>query len=170
MQKLTIDHIAKLAYVSRTVVSRVLNKHPNVSAEARERVMQVIKEYNYSQGGRSATVGPIYRHEGTGAFPDIFQDKIFVFDWSRRWIKWADVQEATFVTKPEEDFKHDPLNVAMPAKRLVDVKLFDQLTITTPISMELGPDGSLYVAEFDGFWVAGPNARVTRYRWVTEDE
>ncbi len=36
--------------------------------------------------------------------------------------------------------------------------------------MELGPDGSLYVAEFDGFWVSGSNARVTRYRWVTEDE
>ncbi len=36
--------------------------------------------------------------------------------------------------------------------------------------MELGPDGSLYVAEFDGFWAPGPNARVTRYRWVTEEE
>ena len=35
--------------------------------------------------------------------------------------------------------------------------------------MELGPDGSLYVAEFDGFWDAGPNAKVTRYRWVTDD-
>ncbi|TDJ27620.1 MAG: cytochrome c [Gammaproteobacteria bacterium] len=33
--------------------------------------------------------------------------------------------------------------------------------------MELGPDGSLYLAEFDGFWDAGPNSKVTRYRWVT---
>jgi hypothetical protein len=56
----------------------------------------------------------------------------------------------------------------MPAKRLKNVKLFDQLTLTTPISMELGPDGSLYVAEYDGFWDAGPNARVTRYRWVED--
>jgi len=93
-----------------------------------------------------------------------------VFDWSRRWIKWVEVVEASFANDTEQDVKHDPLNVEMPARRFVNIKLFDQLTITTPISMELGPDGSLYVAEFDGFWVAGPNARVTRYRWVTEDE
>ena len=56
------------------------------------------------------------------------------------------------------------------SKRFVNIKTFDQLTNTAPISMELGPDGSLYVAEFDGFWNAGPNAKVTRYRWVTDDE
>ncbi len=48
VKKLTIDQIAKLAYVSRSVVSRVLNNHPNVSPEARERVMKVIKEQNYT--------------------------------------------------------------------------------------------------------------------------
>ncbi|MFQ5568932.1 MAG: LacI family DNA-binding transcriptional regulator [Rhodothermales bacterium] len=47
MKKMTIDEVAKLAYVSRSVVSRVLNNHPNVSHEARERVMRVINEYNY---------------------------------------------------------------------------------------------------------------------------
>lgn len=47
MKKITIDEVARLAYVSRSVVSRVLNNHPNVSREARERVMKVIKEYNY---------------------------------------------------------------------------------------------------------------------------
>ena len=82
----------------------------------------------------------------------------------------SDIHHATFSTNPEEDLKHDPLNLKIPANRFVNVKLFDQLTITTPISMELGPDGSLYVAEFDGFWNAGPNAKVTRYRWVTDDE
>jgi LacI family transcriptional regulator len=44
---LTIDQIAELAYVSRSVVSRVLNDHPNVSDEARERVLKVIEEHNY---------------------------------------------------------------------------------------------------------------------------
>ncbi|MCH8962309.1 MAG: hypothetical protein IH820_13585 [Bacteroidetes bacterium] len=47
------------------------------------------------------------------------------------------------------------------SKRFVNIKTFDQLTNTAPSSMELGPDGSLYVAEFDGFWGPGPNARVT---------
>lgn len=46
-KKLSIDEVAKLAYVSRSVVSRVLNDHPNVSDEARERVMEVVNKYNY---------------------------------------------------------------------------------------------------------------------------
>lgn len=44
---MTIDQVAELAYVSRSVVSRVLNDHPNVSDEARERVLKVIEEHNY---------------------------------------------------------------------------------------------------------------------------
>jgi LacI family transcriptional regulator len=44
---MTIDQVAELAYVSRSVVSRVLNDHPNVSEEARERVLKVIEEHDY---------------------------------------------------------------------------------------------------------------------------
>lgn len=44
---MTIDQVAELAYVSRSVVSRVLNDHPNVSDEARERVLNVIEEHDY---------------------------------------------------------------------------------------------------------------------------
>ena len=44
---MTIDQVAELAYVSRSVVSRVLNDHPNVSDEARERVLKVIEEHDY---------------------------------------------------------------------------------------------------------------------------
>lgn len=47
MKKMTIDQVAELAYVSRSVVSRVLNDHPNVSDEARARVMKVIEEHDY---------------------------------------------------------------------------------------------------------------------------
>jgi DNA-binding LacI/PurR family transcriptional regulator len=47
MERLNIDKVAKLAHVSRSVVSRVLNNHPNVSDEARVRVMKVVKKYNY---------------------------------------------------------------------------------------------------------------------------
>lgn len=46
-QRVTIKEIAELAFVSRSVVSRVLNNHPDVNAETRERVLAVIKEYNY---------------------------------------------------------------------------------------------------------------------------
>jgi len=47
MGKMNIDQVAKLAYVSRSVVSRVLNDHPDVSREARDRVLKVIRKYNY---------------------------------------------------------------------------------------------------------------------------
>ena len=127
-------------------------------------------EYTYASGGRSATVGPVYKFSGNGAFPAAFQDKVFVYDWARRWIKWGDVQKETFTNDTESSMKASASDIEMPAERLTNIKLFDQLTETAPISMEVGPDGSIYVAEFDGFWDAGPNAKVTRYRWVTGDE
>jgi LacI family transcriptional regulator len=45
--KLTIRQIAKLARVSRSTVSRVLNAHPSVSSETRQRVQRVITETGY---------------------------------------------------------------------------------------------------------------------------
>jgi LacI family transcriptional regulator len=45
--KLTIRQIAKLAGISRSTVSRVLNNHPNVNAQTRERVLQVIAETGF---------------------------------------------------------------------------------------------------------------------------
>ncbi|MGD2206341.1 MAG: LacI family DNA-binding transcriptional regulator [Anaerolineae bacterium] len=46
-EKLTIRQIAKLAGVSRSTVSRVLNDHPNVSPETRERVLHVVAETGF---------------------------------------------------------------------------------------------------------------------------
>jgi len=39
--------IARLAGVSRSTVSRVINRYPNVPAQTREKVMRVIEQYNY---------------------------------------------------------------------------------------------------------------------------
>lgn len=43
----TIYDIARVANVSKSTVSRVLNNQQNISAEARERVLSAIKELNY---------------------------------------------------------------------------------------------------------------------------
>lgn len=43
----TIYDIARLANVSKSTVSRVLNKQTNISPEAQERVLQAIEELNY---------------------------------------------------------------------------------------------------------------------------
>ena len=45
---LTIEHIASLAQVSRSTVSRVLNNHPGVKPSVREHVLEVIREHNYA--------------------------------------------------------------------------------------------------------------------------
>jgi LacI family transcriptional regulator len=45
---LTIEEIARLANVSRSTVSRVLNDHPNVRAVVREKVLSVVREHNYA--------------------------------------------------------------------------------------------------------------------------
>lgn len=47
----TISEIAQKANVSRTLVSRVLNNKPGVSPKNREKILSVIKEYNYVPNG-----------------------------------------------------------------------------------------------------------------------
>ena len=47
VDKLTLEQIAKLAGVSRSTVSRVINHHPNVKSEVRQRVMKVVAETGY---------------------------------------------------------------------------------------------------------------------------
>uniref|UniRef100_UPI0025F22833 LacI family DNA-binding transcriptional regulator n=1 Tax=uncultured Clostridium sp. TaxID=59620 RepID=UPI0025F22833 len=44
----TISEIAKMAKVSQSTVSRVLNSSGYVKEETRERVQKVIKELNYT--------------------------------------------------------------------------------------------------------------------------
>ncbi|WP_340106033.1 LacI family DNA-binding transcriptional regulator [Rhodohalobacter sp. 8-1] len=63
MEKLNIDKVAKLAHVSRSVVSRVLNDHPNVSDVARERVMKVVNKYNYRPNSVARSLATNSTHE-----------------------------------------------------------------------------------------------------------
>ncbi|WP_052019799.1 LacI family DNA-binding transcriptional regulator [Paenibacillus sp. JCM 10914] len=57
--------IARMAGVSRSTVSRVINNYPNVPQATREKVMQVIEQYNYApnfsarimSGKRTSTIG-----------------------------------------------------------------------------------------------------------------
>lgn len=59
------NEIAKLAGVSRSTVSRVINNYPNVPEETRKKVMEIIKEYNYVPhasarmlaGGKNKSIG-----------------------------------------------------------------------------------------------------------------
>lgn len=44
---MNIKDVAKVAQTSVSTVSRVLNNHPDVKDETREKILEVIKEYNY---------------------------------------------------------------------------------------------------------------------------
>jgi DNA-binding LacI/PurR family transcriptional regulator len=48
MSQLTIEDIARIAGVSRSTVSRVLNGQPNVRPSVRDRVQEVINSYGYA--------------------------------------------------------------------------------------------------------------------------
>ncbi|RME82173.1 MAG: LacI family DNA-binding transcriptional regulator [Caldilineae bacterium] len=44
---ITLEQIAKMAGVSRSTASRVINNHPHVRPEVRERVWRIIREVGY---------------------------------------------------------------------------------------------------------------------------
>lgn len=76
---MTIKDIAKLSGVAVSTVSRVINNHPDVSPVARERVMEVIREYNYVPNNsardlvrtKSDSVGLIVRGSQNPFYTDI---------------------------------------------------------------------------------------------------
>lgn len=65
MKEINSNEVARLAGVSRSTVSRVINNYPNVPPKTRERVMKAIKELNYFPnvsaqmlaGKKSRTIG-----------------------------------------------------------------------------------------------------------------
>ena len=82
MKTITINDVARAAGVSVSTVSRILNDKPDVSAETRQRVMQVIDDLGYAPhagaqglaGGRNRSIAVLYPsdHEFTGTEFDFF--------------------------------------------------------------------------------------------------
>lgn len=80
MQELTLEDIGKLAGVSRSTVSRVVNDHPNVSDDVRERVLEVIQTTGYHPNvaartlasQRSWMIGLVLPHSVSAFFADPF--------------------------------------------------------------------------------------------------
>lgn len=56
MSDLTLEDVAKQAGVSRSTVSRVVNEHPNVRTEVRNRVLQVIQNTGYHPHAAARTL------------------------------------------------------------------------------------------------------------------
>jgi LacI family transcriptional regulator len=77
---LTLEEVGKLAGVSRSTVSRVVNHHPSVRDEVRDRVWKVIRETGYQPyaaarslvTGRTRIIGVIIPEAVTTLFTDPF--------------------------------------------------------------------------------------------------
>ena len=54
---MTIKDIARISGVSVSTVSRVLNQHPDVSEDARNKVLEVVERYNYIPNNSARALG-----------------------------------------------------------------------------------------------------------------
>ena len=59
----TLDEVARLAGVSRTTASRVINNLPGVRPATRERVLQVIREHGYQPDPAARSLAAHRKHK-----------------------------------------------------------------------------------------------------------
>ena len=86
-------------------------------------------------GGRNAMTGPVYytdMFDKETRLPDYYNNKLFIYDWMRGWIKAVTMQPNGDFDKMEPFMEHTKLN------GLID--------------MEVGPDGKLYLLEYGSGW------------------
>lgn len=92
------------------------------------------------QGGRNAMAGPRFYHDmyaGTPSqFPKYYDEKLFIYDFSRDWV--------LVVTFDEND------------EYLQMEEFLPDLGLSSPMDMEFGPDGAMYILEYGTRWFA-PN-------------
>jgi cytochrome c len=97
-------------------------------------------------GGRTAMAGPVYhaeRYTGSTALPRYYDGKLFIYDWIRGWIK-------AVTLGPDGDYE------AMEP-------FMDSTKFASPIDLELGPDGALYLLEYGtGWFTKNPDAGLSR--------
>ncbi|MBL8815541.1 MAG: PQQ-dependent sugar dehydrogenase [Planctomyces sp.] len=101
-------------------------------------------------GGRSACAGPVYHFDESSPssvkFPQGYDDALFIFEWTRHWIKVVHLDE-----------NHDVQSIEpfMPGQKFV-----------RPVDMAFGPEGSLYLMEYGETWGVNPDARLVRIDYV----
>jgi len=110
----------------------------------------VSEEYpQMNSGGRNAVGGPIFHQSdfsagATSVFPAYFEDRWFIVDFVRNWIMAIQMDEARTQVVSMERF--------LPEERY-----------SSPIDMDFGPNGELYVLEYGTQWFQrNTDARLSR--------
>ena len=102
------------------------------------------------QGGRTACAGPVYHYDdiqpSLTRFPRHFDGALFIYEWTRNWIK---------VVHLSDDQQVESIESFMPDHKFV-----------RPIDMAFGADGSLYLIEYGETWGVNPDARLVRIDYM----
>ncbi len=102
----------------------------------------------YKTGGRTAMAGPVY-HKGAleGGFPAYYEGKLFIYEWMRHKI---------FVVTMDKDGNYDYMETFLPST-----------TLSRPMDLAFGPDGSLFVLEYGETWNArNKEARLSKFTYT----
>jgi cytochrome c len=103
-----------------------------------------------ANGGRTACAGPVYHFDSTlesaTRFPEELDRVLFIYEWSRHWVKMVHLDDEYQVAKIEP---------FLPDHKFV-----------RPIDMQFGPDGSLFMLEYGETWGINKDARLIRIDYV----
>jgi hypothetical protein len=98
-------------------------------------------ELEVGPGGRTAMAGPVYHYNSAtaapNALPAYYDDTLFIYEWSRQWIKEVKIDQSGNVLK---------INPFLP-----------NLTFKRPMDMKIGPDGVMYLLEWGTNFSSGSN-------------
>ena len=154
MKRINSTEIAKLAGVSRSTVSRVINNYPNVPEATREHVMRIIRENHYYPqlsgkmltGKRSKTIGLFWVRDSSSIANDSLSSMYFMHI----------IDEATFrnymILSCIVRNLTDPENVQFVRRTFnegrIDAGIFVGMDLDTPVITELLDAGEV-VGTFD---------------------
>ena len=103
-----------------------------------------------SSGGRTACAGPVYHFDrelnSDTKFPEAFDKVLFIYEWSRHWIKLVHL---------DDDYRVAKIEPFLPEYRFA-----------RPIDMHFGPKGALYVLEYGETWGVNKDARLIRVDYL----
>lgn len=138
-----------------------VNDSPNNTGElnlppAREALIwyhdDVTSEFpEFGTGGRTAMAGPVYHFDPSlqsqFKLPSYFDNTLFTYDWARR---------KFFEVKFDSNGDVLKINPFLP----------DALDNVRAIDMELGPDGTLYILEWNGGFGGAPSSNLLRVEFL----
>lgn len=140
---------------------RPVNESPyNTGAKVLPPAREAMIYYPYSEseiwpvlgkGSRSAMAGPVYYSEkypfSGKNFPDYYDGKLFIYEWSRSWINVVTFDETGDV---------------------YDIEPFlPEMDLVKPIDIEFGSDGAMYMLEYgSNYFTNNEEARLSRIEYA----